>query len=388
MASEADARAGRKKRQGRGARNGAARARNGRNLNAFVAGTTPRFEVDDAGPERATDLMADQPEARRTEGKAPEGGLQRPLSEVWEYYDQPYGHEVPLVLEDGVESYAFYVPHLSAVQVYGRARGEGADGAAPMIAALEERGDSSVKLLDFFETAKPNKRVPLLDRISELDEAHEGVLTGSAVDLDCSRSWYSISWFPILCDQYNSDAVRGCFLTYHRFRAGPCPFAIEDDIREMGGPPFMSAAKDGAGAQVQARTQAAAPVPPAAVPGPWQQRGEAAAAAQAAAAQAAQAPGVGQCNHEFCAHQNGAAGGGGTCRFLSVFGLVPYKVREPTWEGASPAPRGAADPAGIGMNTNCQRHEHPGLAELRDSADAMLSASKVSHPDYLHFSRR
>lgn len=177
--------------------------------------------------------------------------------------------------------------------------------------------------------------MPLLDRIGELDEAHEGVLTGSTADLDCSRSWYSISWFPILCDQYTSDAVRGCFLTYHRFRAGPCPFAIDDDIREMGGMP-----------------------PPCPAP-------DAAAAAE--------------CDHECCQLQTG----GTACRFLNVCGIVPYKVREPTWEGCL----AATGATGTGLNAHCERHEHPGLAELRSSADRFLSDGNVRHPDFLHFSR-
>lgn len=265
------------------------------NLTSFVAGTTPRFD-------------APLPN----------------LSDVWSYYDDPFGHEVPLVL-DGVRSYAFYVPHLSALQVYGRPRG-----------SRDEE-----KLLEYFETAKPNERVPLIDKVSELDEASDGVLKGAA-ELNRERSWYAISWFPILSDQYTARAVRGCFLTYHRFRDSSCPFAVDDGGGDGDGDCGLAGAGGTAGRADTAGVFGAA----AAAAGPGY--GESEVLPRAAA-----------CTCSFEGQ-----------RFLSVCGIVPYKVREPTWEGSS----------------GCPVHAHPGLRQLRESAERIVSTVDAAHPDFVHFS--
>jgi hypothetical protein len=50
-------------------------------------------------------------------------------------------------------------------------------------------------------------------------ELHEPrLLTGLNTDFDTAKSWMAVAWYPILCHSTTAHAIKGSFITYHRFR--------------------------------------------------------------------------------------------------------------------------------------------------------------------------
>lgn len=208
------------------------------NLVGFFSNTTPVFPESmlshSSACQCSDDSEADEEDEEEEEeneksdrkccpscsSSSPADGVSFQLSDLWSFYDEPYGHEVPITTQDGSENFAFYVPYLSAIQLY-RPSHEAGDNEKE---EEEETTEKDTPLFEYFETAKPDQRIPLTDKVRELAHSFEAILTGRSSDFDMSRSWYAISWYPILCDHYISKAVGGCFLTYHHlFVVDTCP---------------------------------------------------------------------------------------------------------------------------------------------------------------------
>ncbi|KAL0490420.1 hypothetical protein AKO1_009552 [Acrasis kona] len=118
------------------------------------------------------------------------------LSQLWNFYDQPYGLEVPFVIRSEMRN-VYFVPHLSALQLFHEA--------------------SQIKpTFEFYETSTPDLRFPLIDKIEELSIEYPPLMNSSSSDLD-SRSWYSIAWYPILCHNDTMNWMKGQLITYHHF---------------------------------------------------------------------------------------------------------------------------------------------------------------------------
>ncbi|XP_052163266.1 uncharacterized protein LOC127780395 [Oryza glaberrima] len=180
------------------------------------------------------------------------------LRDVWEAYREwsAYGAGVPLVLDgcDGVVQY--YVPYLSAIQLYGDpavlrlssgprhmmddSDGEYHDSSSDASSDYElgrvkhltqegfssddgESGDLHGRLLfQYLEFDSPFCREPLTDKISSLSARFPGLRTLRSCDLS-PRSWISVAWYPIyrIPTGPTLKDLDACFLTFHRLSTGP-----------------------------------------------------------------------------------------------------------------------------------------------------------------------
>ena len=157
------------------------------------------------------------------------------LGQLWSFYDNPYGHDIDVLLDsnlllhphapptqpgytlEGTEVY--YVSHLSALVLYERSASESDPSAPP--------------LLSWFECVSPHQRMPLMDSISAIASCFSPPPASPLYDLfkpypssrilhqlhssqlDLTRSWMAITWYPILHDPLSSPFLTGSFLMYH-----------------------------------------------------------------------------------------------------------------------------------------------------------------------------
>jgi hypothetical protein len=117
------------------------------------------------------------------------------LKHLWEFYDEPYGLEIPIMIRGEIQN-VYFVPHLSALQLY-------------------EQGKETA-IFEFYETLTPDLRCPLIDKIEELSRQFSALLTGDSSQFD-HPSWYSIAWYPILCHNETMNWLKGQIITYHHF---------------------------------------------------------------------------------------------------------------------------------------------------------------------------
>lgn len=222
---------------------------------------------------------ATPPAAAAAASAADDGRIDYPLSRLWTFYDNPYGHEITLLLDqhstttpattstststsaaaaassstassssdskstsgvgggvggppDGTDVY--FVPYLSALVLYERGPdGVGASSAEP-----------SPPFLTWYERVQPYMRLPLIDQVASIatyfsPSPHSPLYDRykpfpsarilqdlSTAALDLKRSWYAVTWYPILHDPLTTPALAGCFLVYHSFelnRRSDCP---------------------------------------------------------------------------------------------------------------------------------------------------------------------
>lgn len=115
------------------------------------------------------------------------------LKQLWEFYDEPYGLEVPIVIRGETQN-VYFVPHLSGMQLY--------------------QGEQVV--FEFYETLTPDLRYPLIDKIEELAREYPPLLEGNTNQFS-RKSWYAIAWYPILCHNETMSWLKGQMITYHHF---------------------------------------------------------------------------------------------------------------------------------------------------------------------------
>ncbi|KAK8521188.1 hypothetical protein V6N13_077305 [Hibiscus sabdariffa] len=172
------------------------------------------------------------------------------LSDLWSCYNEwsAYGAGVPIVLNDNEALVQYYVPYLSAVQIFTgnppvnslREETESGDGERDSSSdwsseeserwdgcSLEDGGSEQDSFLhvdnrlgylyfQYFETATPYGRVPLMDKINGLCGRNPGLLSLRSVDLS-PASWMAVSWYPIYHIPMGRTIkdLSTCFLTYH-----------------------------------------------------------------------------------------------------------------------------------------------------------------------------
>ncbi|KAE9595444.1 hypothetical protein Lal_00031293 [Lupinus albus] len=182
------------------------------------------------------------------------------LGDLWESFREwsAYGAGVPLVVNDNDSVVQYYVPYLSAIQIYGATvkpslksrqagvdndnhfRDSSSDGSsdseevsqsvgrlslnnhntAPQDGFSSDEGESvnskGCLLFEYLEQDLPFSREPLADKILDLTLRFPELMTLRSCDIKPS-SWISVAWYPIYRiptgpTLKNLDA---CFLTYH-----------------------------------------------------------------------------------------------------------------------------------------------------------------------------
>ncbi|XP_052181293.1 uncharacterized protein LOC127794326 isoform X2 [Diospyros lotus] len=183
------------------------------------------------------------------------------LSDLWECYDEwsAYGVGTLVVLNNNETVTQYYVPYLSAIQLYTNksfltfrnpredidvmecefefwSDDSESDKLSRSLSNNSSKGwdatsvDSSVDhdspwpvrdrlgylYFQYYDTCSPYWRIPLLDRVSEFAQNYAGLVTLKSVDLS-PASWMAIAWYPIyhIPTKGNVKDLSTCFLTFH-----------------------------------------------------------------------------------------------------------------------------------------------------------------------------
>ncbi|XP_047319376.1 uncharacterized protein LOC124922708 [Impatiens glandulifera] len=187
------------------------------------------------------------------------------LSDLWKRYDEwsAYGAGVPIVLDTGETLIQYYVPYLSAIQIFisnttrredvewvSETRGGSLsdsfseDSESEKVStrwdgcSSEEENGSILHLNDrlgslyfqLFDISTPYSRVPLKDKICGLAERYPGLMNLRSVDLS-PASWMAVAWYPIYHIPMGRTIkdLSTCFLTYHTLSSS---FQDRDDDDE------------------------------------------------------------------------------------------------------------------------------------------------------------
>ncbi|CAO2210472.1 unnamed protein product [Urochloa humidicola] len=189
------------------------------------------------------------------------------LRSIWEWYEEPgcYGLEVKALNDvssktscsSGSEFFAYFVPYLSAVQLFGWSRNnmdrsfvvQGREllkasstasslGSHPVHAKLHkpfEESNACVSesslvaeghgelMFEYFETEQPSFRAPLFEKIKELvsgANVSDHQILGDPEKLQNMKlselhpaSWFCVAWYPVY--RVPRGNFRAAFLTYH-----------------------------------------------------------------------------------------------------------------------------------------------------------------------------
>ncbi|KAA8527965.1 hypothetical protein F0562_035166 [Nyssa sinensis] len=183
------------------------------------------------------------------------------LGDLWECYDEwsAYGAGTPVVLNNGEQVVQYYVPYLSAIQIFtnkssATPRTPREDTNAPeseseswsddsesdnfsrtlsnnssktwdansLASSMEHEGSCPLRdrlgylCFQYYDTCSPYWRIPLLDKINEFAQNYPGIMTLRSVDLS-PASWMAVAWYPIyhIPTKGNLKELSACFLTYH-----------------------------------------------------------------------------------------------------------------------------------------------------------------------------
>nr|KYP43064.1 hypothetical protein KK1_035507 [Cajanus cajan] len=198
------------------------------------------------------------------------------LKDLWDCYNEwsAYGAGIPLMLDSGDTVMQYYVPYLSAIQIYTNKSASriirrddsgvefesdswsddsGSDNLSRSLSnnsskawdidsdsSSDQAGswptkDDDYLYLQYNETSPPYKRVPFAEKISELSRSHPALMTLRSVDISPS-SWMAVAWYPIYsvpC-QKNKKDLAASFLTFHALSSPSQDCAIKCDEIDSG----------------------------------------------------------------------------------------------------------------------------------------------------------
>lgn len=150
--------------------------------------------------------------------------------DLWQFFDEPFGHEVPLTLQR-MPTMTYFVPYLSAIQLFSppippttpSVPSFASSSSRPSSPASPSASGSNVSplvlptssspvpvgplspnsplgrgppMFEYYERAGPNQRIPLADKIRELAVRCPFLLSGSNAEIDRNRSWLLSSPLP------------------------------------------------------------------------------------------------------------------------------------------------------------------------------------------------
>ncbi|XP_068640262.1 uncharacterized protein [Aristolochia californica] len=183
------------------------------------------------------------------------------LGDLWGCYDEwsAYGAGTPIVCANNDTVVQYYVPYLSALQIYTNKSLTNLRNSKDEIEVPEFESDSwsddseSDKLsrslsnnssrgwdaasddssfepeglwptrdrlgylyCQYFERCSPYGRIPLMDKVNELSITYPGLTTLRSIDLS-PASWLAVAWYPIyhIPTGRNVKSLAASFLTYH-----------------------------------------------------------------------------------------------------------------------------------------------------------------------------
>lgn len=198
------------------------------------------------------------------------------LKDLWHSYEEwsAFGVSTKVVLSDGETVKQYYVPYLSAIQIYtnqtivcNRNKVEGnvavefesdswsddtgsdklsrslsndsskawdsisEDSSSDQPVSWSMRNKLGSIYLEYFEACSPNWRIPLSNKMTELTKDHQALTTLRSMDIS-PASWMAVAWYPIyhIPNSSNDKDLLTCFLTYHTLSSSFLESA--DDVYE------------------------------------------------------------------------------------------------------------------------------------------------------------
>ncbi|KAI3948621.1 hypothetical protein MKW98_027687 [Papaver atlanticum] len=210
------------------------------------------------------------------------------LGDLWDCFDEwsAYGTGAPVVLNNGESVVQYYVPYLSAIQIYTSKSLASSPSSSTTRSPREESSDhaefetdswsddsdgeklsrsfssnNSSKFWDavsddsnfdhhesswpmrdrlgflyhqYFEMSAPYWRVPLMEKVTEMSRTYPGLKTLRSVDLS-PASWMAVAWYPIyhIPTGRTVKDLSACFLTFHTLSSSfqdPLPDDEENDM--------------------------------------------------------------------------------------------------------------------------------------------------------------
>ncbi|CAL0300237.1 unnamed protein product [Lupinus luteus] len=129
------------------------------------------------------------------------------LEDLWESFTESsaYGVEVPLTINGSESIQQYYVPYLSAIQLYAEESYE-----------AEVSSSSEQLVYEYFEGALPHLRPPFHNKIYILASEFPNLKKYRSNDL-LPSSWFSVSWYPIYRIPVGATlkSLDASFLTFH-----------------------------------------------------------------------------------------------------------------------------------------------------------------------------
>ncbi|KAL5730161.1 hypothetical protein ACHQM5_003019 [Ranunculus cassubicifolius] len=192
------------------------------------------------------------------------------LGDLWSCYDEwsAYGVGVPIALNKDETVVQYYVPYLSAIQIFtsntsiGSIRDESgecetrdslSDSCSDETESEKswrwEAGSSNDSGLEqdrlcvtqnerlgylyfeYFERSTPYGRVPLMDKVISLSRRFPGLMTLKSTDLS-PASWMAVAWYPIyhIPTGRTVKDLSACFLTFHTLSSTFQDSSSEEEI--------------------------------------------------------------------------------------------------------------------------------------------------------------
>ncbi|XP_039061842.1 uncharacterized protein LOC120205208 isoform X2 [Hibiscus syriacus] len=183
------------------------------------------------------------------------------LSDLWSCYDEwsAYGAGVPIMLNSYETLVQYYVPYLSAVQIFTSSSPVNSlreetdsfsdsssdesvteklwrwDGCSSEDGSPEQDSRLGYLYFQYFERSTPYGRVPLMDKINGLSGRFSGLMSLRSVDLS-PASWMAVAWYPIYHIPMGRTIkdLSTCFLTYHTLSSSFQDMDPGDDIEGAG----------------------------------------------------------------------------------------------------------------------------------------------------------
>ena len=144
----------------------------------------------------ASFLAVTTPQVPLHPGAGPTDGIL--LSDIWAFYDDASGFEVPICTSKGDFAFSLYY--------------------TPLVSSVNIRLAGSAETMEYSCGAPPLERLPFAQQVQYLIsnkvgsfERMDGLRT---TDVD-PESYYSVLWVPIHCQAHSPQKSAGVFLTYH-----------------------------------------------------------------------------------------------------------------------------------------------------------------------------
>ncbi|XP_058755978.1 uncharacterized protein LOC131629199 [Vicia villosa] len=140
------------------------------------------------------------------------------LEDLWESFKEwsAYGVEVPLRLNEDDHVLQYFVPYLSAIQLYvedGELNKKSSEKSGDSMSSKET---TNKIVYEYFEYSSPYVRLPLTKKVLTLAKENPCIKNLRSYELS-PCSWFSVAWYPTyrIPNGPTIKNIEASFLTYH-----------------------------------------------------------------------------------------------------------------------------------------------------------------------------